>query len=147
MVLTLISVLERRASVKHLEAMDDRELADLGISRSEISAAVGGSCRPPDLFAFSRSARAFKVPEADQQNRLLGAPLLGGGTRESPAPLQIQPDSLLLKSSRNGTSRHSLESMTDRSRVLRPVEEIHDEQTTHGRVSGHVAASRIQPRA
>ena len=41
MVLTLIleairSVLERRASVKHLEAMD------LGISRSEISAAVRG---------------------------------------------------------------------------------------------------------
>jgi uncharacterized protein YjiS (DUF1127 family) len=47
MVLALIleavrSVLERRASVKHLEAMDDRELADLGISRSEISAAVRG---------------------------------------------------------------------------------------------------------
>ena len=63
MVLALIldrSVLERRASVKHLEAMDDRELADLGISRSEISAAVGGSCRPPDLFAFSRFGTRFQ---------------------------------------------------------------------------------------
>jgi uncharacterized protein YjiS (DUF1127 family) len=32
----------RRASIRQLEEMDDRELADLGISRSEIAAAVRG---------------------------------------------------------------------------------------------------------
>lgn len=36
------SELERRDSARRLEAMDDRALADLGISRSEISAAVRG---------------------------------------------------------------------------------------------------------
>ena len=47
MVLTWIlkairSELERRAAVKHLQAFDDQALADLGISRSEIYAAVRG---------------------------------------------------------------------------------------------------------
>jgi uncharacterized protein YjiS (DUF1127 family) len=36
------SALERRASIRQLEEMDDRELADLGISRSEIAATVRG---------------------------------------------------------------------------------------------------------
>ncbi len=36
------SELERRAAARHLEALDDRALADFGISRSEISPAVRG---------------------------------------------------------------------------------------------------------
>jgi uncharacterized protein YjiS (DUF1127 family) len=45
----LAAYLERRSAIKMLREMDDRELRDIGIARSQIEMAVGG--------AFNRGIR------------------------------------------------------------------------------------------
>jgi uncharacterized protein YjiS (DUF1127 family) len=47
----------RRAAVLTLQALDDRTLDDLGLSRSEIVPAVYGSDQRPPLIALSFQAR------------------------------------------------------------------------------------------
>jgi uncharacterized protein YjiS (DUF1127 family) len=42
----LLTYWHRRAAVKALLAMDDRALRDIGISRSQITSAVGGAMNP-----------------------------------------------------------------------------------------------------
>jgi uncharacterized protein YjiS (DUF1127 family) len=42
----LLAYLDRRAAVKTLRGLDDRALRDIGISRCEIEAAVGGALNP-----------------------------------------------------------------------------------------------------
>ncbi|TAI61564.1 DUF1127 domain-containing protein [Bradyrhizobium sp. Leo170] len=42
----LLGYLERRAAIKTLRGLDDRALRDIGISRCQIEAAVGGALNP-----------------------------------------------------------------------------------------------------
>jgi uncharacterized protein YjiS (DUF1127 family) len=42
----LLEHLERRAAAKALHELDDRALSDIGISRSQIEAVVGGALKP-----------------------------------------------------------------------------------------------------
>lgn len=42
----LLEHLERRAAIKTLRELDDRALKDIGLSRSQIEAAVGGALNP-----------------------------------------------------------------------------------------------------
>ncbi|MBO4227046.1 MULTISPECIES: DUF1127 domain-containing protein [Bradyrhizobium] len=42
----LLAYLERRAAIKTLRGLDDRALRDIGISRCQIEAAVGGALNP-----------------------------------------------------------------------------------------------------
>jgi uncharacterized protein YjiS (DUF1127 family) len=42
----LLTYLERRAAIKTLRGLDDRALRDIGISRCQIEAAVGGALNP-----------------------------------------------------------------------------------------------------
>jgi uncharacterized protein YjiS (DUF1127 family) len=42
----LLAHIERRAAVKTLRELDDRALHDIGISRCQIEAAVGGALNP-----------------------------------------------------------------------------------------------------
>jgi uncharacterized protein YjiS (DUF1127 family) len=42
----LLGYVERRAAIKTLRALDDRALRDIGISRCQIEAAVGGALNP-----------------------------------------------------------------------------------------------------
>ena len=42
----LLNHLERRAAIKTLRELDDRALKDIGLSRSQIEAAVGGALNP-----------------------------------------------------------------------------------------------------
>jgi uncharacterized protein YjiS (DUF1127 family) len=42
----LLAHLERRAAIKTLRALDDRALRDIGLSRCQIEAAVGGALNP-----------------------------------------------------------------------------------------------------
>jgi uncharacterized protein YjiS (DUF1127 family) len=44
--LALLAHLERRSAIKTLRALDDRALRDIGISRCQIEAAVGGALNP-----------------------------------------------------------------------------------------------------
>ena len=48
--------LERRAAIKALRELDDRELRDIGIVRSQIEAAVGGVFNP-DSGASGEASR------------------------------------------------------------------------------------------
>jgi uncharacterized protein YjiS (DUF1127 family) len=41
----LLALGERRAAIKELHKLDDRELRDLGLTRDQIEAAVGGFAR------------------------------------------------------------------------------------------------------
>jgi uncharacterized protein YjiS (DUF1127 family) len=42
----LLAYLDRRAAIKTLRGLDDRALRDIGISRCQIEAAVGGALNP-----------------------------------------------------------------------------------------------------
>ncbi|WP_454626370.1 DUF1127 domain-containing protein [Bradyrhizobium cenepequi] len=42
----VLAYLERRAAIKTLRGLDDRALRDIGISRCQIEAAVGGALNP-----------------------------------------------------------------------------------------------------
>ena len=42
----LLTYLERRAAIKTLRQLDDRALRDIGLSRCQIEAAVGGALNP-----------------------------------------------------------------------------------------------------
>ncbi|WP_027579968.1 DUF1127 domain-containing protein [Bradyrhizobium sp. Ai1a-2] len=42
----LLGYLDRRAAIKKLRGLDDRALRDIGISRCQIEAAVGGALNP-----------------------------------------------------------------------------------------------------